>query len=192
MERKWYILASVGLVSLSVIIILALAVVWYFRKHGSEERRKRQMRRGSHHYKHITPAEPPKFVIPPYATLLADEDDASTADSEERASHGKASSAQNSPKLSPVLLRSVSSPNMTENVHSSGKFLFVGSGEKTRDTLSVENGHFSKRVHSLNLSPGVKRAKRKTSVAPYGKLQTTVKFASSKLIIQVCSSETLK
>ena len=183
MMKKWHVIASASFAFMSIGVIIILTAIWYFRRHLNHKKQKTHVGRYTAQYKYITSAEPPKFVIPPYA-VLEDSESTGTADSD----HGKTASAQSSPKLNSNFFRSYSSPNVGVSLHSNDRCLMLGKGEqKIRDYLTVGNGLNTKRAHSLNLSPVAKRAKRKTSVAPYGKLQTTVKFMENKnlLVVQV-------
>lgn len=129
----------------------------------------------------ITPKDPPQFIIPPY-TLLTEENDGGETVSENGEHITKADEITG--KLSPpAFRRALSMPDPSGDSRSE-----EGLGGGTAGLSTKEYRPQYRRAVSQYAPYSAQVAKKKTSAAPYGKLEVSLQFVMTKnlLIVQVC------
>lgn len=184
MKSSPSIAASIGLGVIIFLLLLSIVGIIFLRRYlktlnGSKPSRKLGTA--------ITPKEPPDFIIPPY-TLITEESDGGETISE----NGEAKTDEDAGNLSPpAFRRAISMPPP------SGHF-----GIK-QGLSRAEEGGGATGIATKEYRPQYRRAvsqfapysaqtkrepARKTSVAPYGKLEVSLQFVTTKnlLIVQVC------
>ena len=182
MKSSESIAMSIGLGILIFLLLLSIVGIIFLRRYlktlnGSKPSRKLGTA--------IMPKEPPDFVIPPY-TLLTEESDGAETVSE----NGEAKSDEDAGKLSPPAFRRAISMPMPSGL--SGKQGLSREEGGATTSLSTKEYRPQYRRAVSQFAPYSAQAKReptrKASVAPYGKLEVSLQFVTTKnlLIVQVC------
>lgn len=186
MESSKSIAASVGLGILIFLLLLSIVGIVYLRRYLKRLNSSKPSRKlGTC----ITPKEPPEFVIPPY-TLIAEESDGGETVSE----NGDVRTDENAGKFSPpAFRRAISMPPPSDQSGNSKQ----GTSDREKSGVSAAG------ISTTEYRPQYRRAVsqfapysaqtkrepvKKVSLAPYGKLEVSLHFLTTKnvLIVQVC------
>ena len=177
--------ASVGLGILVFLLLLAIVGVVFLRRYLKKlNGEKPSCKLGTY----ITPKEPPEFVIPPYTLISEGSDGTATPVSENGEIHVDEDTGKFSP---PQVRRSLSVPSSPPGIrHGLIMTRFDEGGVAGGLSTKQYRPQYRRAVSQFTPhSAQTKReAARKTSVAPYGKLEVSIQFVTTKnlLFVQVC------
>jgi len=176
--------ASVGLGILVFLLLLAIVGVVFLRRYlKTLNGEKPSCKLGTY----ITPKEPPEFVIPPYTLISEGSDGTATPVSENGEIHVDEDTGKFSP---PQVRRSLSVPSSPPGIrHGLIMTRFDEGGVAGGLSTKQYRPQYRRAVSQFTPhSAQTKReAARKTSVAPYGKLEVSIQFVTTKnlLFVQV-------
>lgn len=180
------IAASVALGILICLLFLAITGIVFLRRYLKKLNGKKLSRKlGTY----ITPKEPPEFVIPPYTLISEGSEGTATPVSENGESQADDIAGKFSP---PAVRRSISmpAPSTPPGVRQVLIMTRSDEGGVAGGIAKEYRPQFRRAVSQFApMSVQTKREQaRKASVAPYGKLEVSIQFVTSKnlLFVQVC------
>ena len=177
--------ASVGLGILVFLLLLAIVGVVFLRKYLKTLNGVKPSRKlGTY----IRPKEPPEFIIPPY-TLISEGSDGGTATPVSE--NGENQADESTKRLSPPeVLRSLSMPAPLAPPGVRHGVIMAHSDQEGGVGVSQYRPQYRRAVSQFTpLSVQTKQElAKKVSVAPYGKLEVSIQFVTTKnlLFVQVC------
>ncbi|XP_031560463.1 synaptotagmin-7-like [Actinia tenebrosa] len=177
-----YAALSVGIIVLVILVCLAVFAIIYFKKQMIRQPRETYKRLPSQ-YSYITPSETPVFTIPPYVTLeenVFEEGDESSLGSLKEDLDENRNSPSESPQATPTALGTprISRPQLVRSISEVPGYTQDRHSYKYRQSLS------STRSGAM---PSHKKAYKKSSLSPFGKMQVSIHFEANKnlLVVQV-------
>ena len=176
--------ASVGLGILVFLLLLAIVGVVFLRKYLKTLNGVKPSRKlGTY----IRPKEPPEFIIPPYTLISEGSDGTATPVSE----NGENQADESTKKLSPPeVLRSLSMPAPSAPPGVRHGLIMAHIDQEGGVGVSQYRPQYRRAVSQFTpFSVQTKQElAKKVSVAPYGKLEVSIQFVTTKnlLFVQVC------
>ncbi|KAK3717897.1 hypothetical protein QZH41_014892, partial [Actinostola sp. cb2023] len=175
-----YIAFGVGITAALVIIaVLTVLLVTYFARRRRAQHNCKGARRLHSQYSYISPLDPPLFVIPPYAV---DEDAFEESGSGSSMSNIPAEDAaeRKDECESPVSQSPMGTPTISHPQ-------FQRSLSEIESKYNRERARPKYRRAASTLTPAHRAIKRKSSVTPYGKIQASIHYVTTKslLVVQV-------
>ena len=178
------IAASVGLGILAFFLLVAIVGVVFLRKYLKTLNGVKPSRKlGTY----ITPKEPPEFIIPPYTLISEGSDGTATPVSENGESQPDESTKKFSP---PEVLRSLSMPAPSAPLGVTHGVIMTHSDQEGGVGVSQYRPQYRRAVSHFTPLPvqSKREMAKKVSVAPYGKLEVSIKYVTTTnlLFVQVC------
>lgn len=183
-----YVALTVGIIVLVILVFLAVFASIYFKKQIKKIRQsKERYKRLPSQYSFISPTETPVFTIPPYVTLeenvFEEGDESSVGSFKEELDENK-----NSPNASPQGTRTALGALGTPRISRPQLKRYISEVPigyaKDRNSYNYRQALPSNRTGTM---PSHKKAYKKISLSPFGKMQVSIHFETNKnlLVVQV-------